>query len=90
MSFGMWLLAFFCSPIYFACRGKWAACFINGFFYLIAMVLLISVVGAIFAPVFWMFCVAHAMWDMRAVITEQAIQRQAEALAQKLQKDAPK
>ena len=76
MSFGMWILAFYCSPGYFMARGKWRACVLNSVFYGLAVVLLISLFGAIsvpffppvFAPLFWLLGVAHAGWDMRSVM----------------------
>lgn len=90
MSFGMWVAAFVCSPLYFAIRRRWLAAIIHACLYMLAIALLISLIGAILAPVVWFFCLAHAMWDLRSVISQKAIQEQAEALAQKLQANAPK
>lgn len=87
MSFGMWLFAFFCSPAYFAARGRWGAFCLNAVFYGLAVILLISMVGAILAPLFWLVGVAHAGWDMRSVMMEEAMQRQAELIAQKMAKE---
>lgn len=87
MSFGMWLLAFFCAPAYFLVRRRWVAFIIHGCIYAMAVLLVFSVVGALAAPLFWLIGVAHAGWDMRAVLAEQAMQRQAELIAQKMTKD---
>lgn len=86
MSFGMYLFAFFCPPVYFACRRRWIASIIHGCLYMLALALVISLIGALFGVILWLLEVAHAMWDLKAIITENAIQHQAEVLAQQLRK----
>jgi hypothetical protein len=71
MSFLIILTIFFVSPLYFAIRGKWLAFAFNSICYLIAVVCLLSLVGAIIAPFFWIFGVAHAMWHFRRDVMEE-------------------
>lgn len=80
MSFGMLLLAFFLSPVYFAVRGRWVAAIINGIFYVTALLTLIFGFGIFI----WLFCVAHAVWDLASHRQEQIIERQATAIAAKM------
>lgn len=82
MSFGMLLLAFFLSPVYFAVRGRWVAAIINGIFYVTALFTLFFGFGIFI----WIFCVAHAVWDLISHRQEQIIQRQATAIAAKMGK----
>lgn len=88
MSFGMYGAAFFCSPLYFALRRRWVAAAAHGILYLLAVALIVSLIGAIFGVLLWFFGVAHATWDLRSVMMEQALQRQAELIAQKMAKEA--
>lgn len=83
MSFGMYLVAFFCSPLYFLIRGKMGAALLNGFFYFLALATLLVFGLGIF---FWFFCALHAMWDLRSHIRSQEIKSQAEAIAREMGK----
>lgn len=87
MSFGMVLLGIFCPPAYFGLRGRWVACVVHSFLYLLAIVCILSLIGFVFGVIFWFFGFAHAMWDMRAVIMEQAMRHQAELIAKEMRKD---
>lgn len=81
MSFGMYLVAVFCSPLYFMLRGRWIAAIVNGGFYLLSLPLLFALGAGV---IVWMFCVVHAVWDMRAVMREQEMQRQAALIAERM------
>lgn len=81
MSFGTVMLAFFCSPLYFAMRKRWGALILNGILYVLALITL-PVFGL--GVLFWIIAFAHAMWDLRSVMLEKAMQRQAELIAQKM------
>lgn len=85
MSFGMVLCGIFCPPAYFALRGRWVVAAVHGVLYLLALLCVFSVIGFVFGVILWLFGYVHAMWDLRAVVTEKAIQRQAEAIAEKMQ-----
>lgn len=92
MSFGTVLLGVFCPPAYFGLRGRWIACVVHSLLYLLAVVCILSVIGFLFGVIFWFFGFAHAMWDMRVVMAEQAMQRHAELIASKMgvpKPDAP-
>jgi hypothetical protein len=80
MSFITVLTIFFASPLYFVIGGKWVGLIFNSILYLIAVACLISIVGAIVAPFFWIFSVAHGMWNLR----REAMEEQASIMAQKM------
>jgi hypothetical protein len=80
-SFASYMLAIFCSPLYFAIQRKWGAFVVNGFFYTFALILVFTIFLAIFGVIVWMLCVMHAAWDLRGRLQDQAIQRQAAVLA---------
>jgi len=84
MHFGTYLVAFFCPPMYFLIRGRWGAAILNGFVYLIAVLLLFSIVFAIFSPIPWLFCMAHAMWNVRKQIVLEAAETLATKMAEKM------
>lgn len=86
MSFGMWLLAVFIPPLYFAIRGRWVACIINGVFYLLSFPLLFVMGLGLFTG---FLCAAHACWDLYSSLQERAIQRQATAIAEKMGRETP-
>lgn len=87
MSFGMVLLGIFCPPAYFGLRRRWIMCIVHSMLYLLAIACIISLIGFLFGVIFWFFGFAHAMWDVRVVIAEQAMRRQAELLAKEMRKD---
>ena len=78
MSFAMYILALFCSPLYFALRGRWLSAAVNGVFYLLAAFTFFLLVGVFI----WLLCVAHAAWDMRSTIREREMRRQAQLIAE--------
>jgi hypothetical protein len=55
------------------------ACAINACIYLLALLTLIFGVGMFF----WLVGFAHAMWDLGFLMREDAMQRQAELIAEK-------
>lgn len=79
-NFGHLVLAILCPPLYFFIRGRWVAGIIHSGIYLLALITLIFGVGFLF----WLVGVTHAMWDVRVRLQEDAIQRQAEVLADKM------
>ena|ERR1041385_9214032 len=80
MHFGTYLVAFFCPPVYFLIRKRWLAAILNGTIYLVACFLLLSLILAVFAPIPWIFCMIHAMWNVR----KQLATENAELLAAKM------
>ncbi|MEA3245411.1 MAG: hypothetical protein U9Q74_04585 [Gemmatimonadota bacterium] len=66
-SFGLYLLAVFCPPAYFAVRHKWASFAINGLVYLVSFPLLLFFGVGLFT---WMLSSVHAVWHVRAELIE--------------------
>ncbi len=85
MSFGRFLLAFFCSPIYFALRGRWGMFAIHLPLYLSAIVTVI--VG--FGVLLWLLGAGHAIWDLARSIREREMRRQADLIAEKMGSGQP-
>lgn len=83
MSFGMYLIAFICSPLYFAIRQRWGAFVINLVLYGLALLTVMIFGIGIF---FWLLGVAHAMWDLSMTLRERGMQRQAELIAKSMSK----
>ena len=79
--FGMWLIAFLCSPLYFLIRKKWGAFILNLILYLMGwMTIFVFGIGLIF----WIIGIAHAMWDLRLKVTHSLMEKQAELIAKKM------
>ncbi len=76
----IYLVALFISPLYFAIKGKWGGFILNSIFYGIALLLLVTVIGAFLAPIPWFIAVVHAMWALR----KQLMEEQATAIATKM------
>jgi hypothetical protein len=75
-----YLCVIFVPPLYFALRKQWRPFALNAVLYGLACVLLISIIGAMFAPIFWALAVGHAGWHLRReLMTEHA-----ELIAQKM------
>lgn len=67
----MYLAIIFVSPVYFLARGKWGGFLLNSTLYGMGLILLISIIGAIIAPLFWILAVGHAFWHLRKEIMEE-------------------
>jgi hypothetical protein len=76
----IYLLAIFISPVYFIVKKRWGAFLLNSIFYGTALLLLLSIVGALFAFFPWMIAAIHAVWDLR----KQLMEEQATIIAQKM------
>lgn len=81
MAFGMIVLAFFCSPLYFVVRKRFIAAALNGIVYLIALMTVMMFGVGVF---FWFLGTAHAMWDLAMETRERGMRRQAELIAQRM------
>ena len=46
-------------------RGKWGAFVLNAFLYGIAVLCVLSLVGIVVAPIFWILAVGHAGYHLR-------------------------
>ena len=80
----MFFVVLFAPPLYFLWRKRIGGFLLNSFFYGLACLFLISIIGAFIAPFFWLLAVTHAGWYLRKEMTSQIIQEQAEAIATKM------
>lgn len=74
------LCILFVSPLYFLIRKKWGGFFLNSVLYGLAVLCLISIIGAAIAPLFWLLAVGHAAFAYR----RQAAVEHADLVATKL------
>jgi hypothetical protein len=84
MSFGMYLVALFCPPLYFAIRGRWIAAAIHAINWLIALFFVMSILAAPVGVFLWVFSAGHACWDLSNTSRQKHIEEQAEAIARKM------
>ena len=82
-NFGHYLLAILCPPAYFLVRKRWVAGTLHAINYLFAIPMLIVFGIGVFM---WALGAFHAAWDLRGRLQEEAIQRQAVVMAEKLGK----
>jgi hypothetical protein len=78
------LAAIFCSPAYFAMSNRWMAFSISLAFYLLAILLVITLIAAPVGFAIWMFGVMHAMWYYRQEMATSMMHENAEIIANKM------
>jgi hypothetical protein len=82
-SFSLYLIALFCSPLYFLLRRRWGGFAFNLLLYLSAVVLVwVFFIGVI--P--WMLGVTHAAWHIHGEIMERHMEKHAALIAERLNK----
>ena len=79
---GMYVIAFFVSPLYFFIRGKWGSFIISLFLYLLAVLTAIFGIGIFF----WACGVAHAFFHLRKELMKEQAVMIAEEMAKKMNK----
>lgn len=81
MGFGMYLIAIGCPPLYFAMRKRWIAACLHTIICITALpMLFLFGLGLLF----WFVSAGHACWDLGMELRNDAIQKQAEAIANKM------
>lgn len=75
-----YLIIIFIPPVYFLMRQDWLGFIVNSIFYGLAVLLLLSIIGAIFSPFPWAIAMGHASWALRKQIMEE----QATIMAKKM------
>lgn len=79
-----YLAVIFASPLYFLMRKNWGGFIVNSFFYGCALLLLVSIMGAMIAPFFWLIAVAHASFELRKELTVEAADLFARKMAEQM------
>lgn len=85
----MYLCLFFVSPAYFLSRRRWGGFFVNAFFYGIACLCVLTIAGAVIAPLPWAFGVGHAVFAYRKEMLEHHAELTATKLAAKIRNNPP-
>jgi hypothetical protein len=75
-----YLCIIFIPPVYFLTRKKWGGFVLNSILYGLACLCIISIVGIMGAPVFWILAVGHASFTYR----KEAAANHAELIATKM------
>ena len=75
-----YLCILFTSPLYFLSRKQWGGFVVNVLFYGLALLLVLTLIGAAIAPFFWIIAVGHASFAFR----KEAMEEHAEILATKM------
>jgi hypothetical protein len=81
------LCILFVPPLCFLVRKKWGGFFLNAVLYGLALLCLISIVGIVIAPIFWLLAVGHAGFAHRRDMAAEHADLVATKLAEKM---APK
>jgi hypothetical protein len=76
----LYLCILFIPPVYFVSRDKWGAFALNAFLYGLACLCVLSIMGIMVAPIFWILSVGHAGFHFR----REMINKHAELIATKI------
>ena len=85
----MILCVIFIPPVYLLIRHKWGGFCINAVLYLIACSLVLSLIGIMAAPIFWLLAVCHAGFYLRRETAERNAEMFATKLAEKMRPGEP-
>ena len=80
----MYLCVFFIPPVYFMVRGKWGPFVLNAVLYGLACLLVLSLIGLVIAPIFWMLAVGHAGFHLRRELMVEHADLIATKMAEKM------
>ena len=78
-----YLCILFLPPVYFLARKKWGGFCLNAVLYGIACLCVISIIGIMAAPIFWILAVGHASFTYRQERLDRATDRLASKIAEK-------
>lgn len=79
-----YLCIIFVSPAYFLTRQKWGGFILNSVFYGLAVLCLLSIIGAFIAPLFWILAVGHASFAYRKELMHEHATAIATEMAKKM------
>lgn len=79
-----YLCILFLPPLYFLTRKKWGGFCLNAVLYGLAWLCVITIVGIVIAPVFWLLSVGHAGFACRRELAAEHADLVATKLAQKM------
>jgi hypothetical protein len=61
----IYLCLIFIPPVYFLTRKKWGGFILNSILYCLAILCILSLIGMVIAPLFWLLAVGHAGFTYR-------------------------
>lgn len=79
-----YLCLIFIPPLYFMVRKKWGSFALNAVLYGIACLCVLSIVGIVIAPLFWVLAVGHAGFHFRREMMMQHADMIATKMAEKM------
>jgi hypothetical protein len=79
-----YLCILFIPPLYFMTRNKWGPFFLNAVLYGLACLCVLTIVGIVIAPVFWILAVGHAGFHYRREMMVQHADMLATKMAEKM------
>ena len=80
-----YLCILFVSPLYFLTRKQWSGFVLNSILYGMACLCVLTVVGIVAAPFFWILAVGHAGFSYRKEMMAEQADMIATKMAEKLQ-----
>jgi hypothetical protein len=80
----IYLTAIFVPPLYFLIKKNWLGFIVSGFLLLLSPILLMTVVLAPGALIFWGLCAICAIWDLRKHVAREHAAILAEEMASKM------
>ena len=83
----MFLCVLFIPPAYFIARKKWGVFVLNAILYGIACICVLSLIGIVVAPFFWLLAVGHAGWHLRREMMTQHAEMIATKMAEKMKSE---
>jgi hypothetical protein len=87
----IYLCLIFIPPVYFLTRKKWGGFVLNSILYGIALLLVLTIIGIMVAPLFWLLSVGHASFtyrrEMAANYADMLATKMAEKMAETLREN---
>jgi hypothetical protein len=80
----IYLCLIFIPPVYFITRKKWGGFVLNSVLYGLACLCVLSMVGIMVAPFFWILSVGHASFTYRREMAAQNADMLATKMAEKM------
>ena len=84
-----YLCIIFVPPLYFLVRKKWGGFLLSSILYGLALLCVVTIVGIIAAPIFWLLSVCHAAFANRQEMADRHADRIATKLAETMRQNTP-
>jgi hypothetical protein len=84
----IYLAAIFIPSPQFSPRKQWIGFVINSIFYGLACLFVLSIVGMVIAPFFWLIAMFHAMWHVKKEMFVQNAEILTTKMAEKMRQQS--